>query len=125
MSPTEALEKQVVSCLIVDEMGFLTELYSVADWAFVGGGFGAGIHSTIEPAIYGIPVAGGPQGAQKFSEIEELNASGQMSLISRSEDFILWLQGLQNLSQKKALWIEQASKRAGAAQKILATLEKF
>ncbi|MGM0462873.1 MAG: 3-deoxy-D-manno-octulosonic acid transferase [Fibrobacterota bacterium] len=46
--------------LIVDRVGILPELYGYAMSAYVGAGFGAGVHSVIEPAVYGIPVAFGP-----------------------------------------------------------------
>lgn len=64
--------------VLVDEMGFLAELYSNMDWAFVGGGFGSSIHSTIEPSIYGLPILGGPKGQEKFDEITLLKKQGQM-----------------------------------------------
>ena len=65
-----------LDCVLVDEMGFLAELYSSADWAYVGGGFGQGVHSTIEPAIQGLPVACGPNRAEKFPEIALLAPRG-------------------------------------------------
>ena len=47
--------------IIVDKVGVLGDLYSLADFAFVGGGFhSAGLHSVLEPAAFGIPVAFGP-----------------------------------------------------------------
>ena len=47
--------------IIVDRVGILGDLYSVADFAFVGGGFhSAGLHSVLEPAAFGVPVAFGP-----------------------------------------------------------------
>ncbi|MEY4109879.1 MAG: hypothetical protein RLZZ46_233 [Bacteroidota bacterium] len=47
--------------LIVDTIGELGKIYSVADIALVGGGFGKGIHNILEPAVYGIPVFFGPR----------------------------------------------------------------
>ena len=48
--------------IVVDKVGVLGELYSLADWAFVGGGFhAAGLHSVLEPAAYGAPVIIGPR----------------------------------------------------------------
>lgn len=84
--------------LLVDEMGFLAELYSAMDWAFIGGGFGSSIHSTIEPAIYGLPIYGGPKGQQKFDEIPILKKQSQLHLFGdppergrRSDaDFLDW-----------------------------------
>ena len=50
-----------VPVLVVDTMGLLSSLYQYAQVAYVGGGFGAGIHNTVEPALYGIPVVFGPK----------------------------------------------------------------
>ncbi|MDT9546777.1 MAG: 3-deoxy-D-manno-octulosonic acid transferase [Chlorobium sp.] len=47
--------------LIIDQTGYLLELYSVASIAFVGGGFGVNVHNTLEPAVYLIPVIFGPR----------------------------------------------------------------
>ncbi len=47
--------------LIVDRVGVLAGLYGLADIAYVGGGFGDGVHSVIEPAVFGIPVLFGPK----------------------------------------------------------------
>lgn len=61
--------------LIVDRMGMLSKLYRYGQAAYVGGGFGAGIHNTAEAAAYGIPVVFGPR-FQKFNEAKQLIASG-------------------------------------------------
>lgn len=60
---TEATEALAVKTptMIVDTMGLLSSLYQYAQVAYVGGGFGAGIHNTLEPAVYGIPVVFGPK----------------------------------------------------------------
>ncbi len=57
--------------LIVDAIGLLTKIYSYADVAYVGGGFATGLHNTLEPAVYGIPVIIGPE-YQGFKEAEDL-----------------------------------------------------
>tara|TARA_R110002049_G_scaffold28018_3_gene96560 strand:- start:169518 stop:170732 length:1215 start_codon:yes stop_codon:yes gene_type:complete len=59
--------------LIVDTIGLLTKIYSYADIAYVGGGFATGLHNTLEPAVFGIPVIIGPQ-YKGFKEAEELVA---------------------------------------------------
>ena len=46
--------------LIIDTIGILTKIYSYADLAYVGGGFVTGLHNTLEPAVFGIPVIIGP-----------------------------------------------------------------
>lgn len=88
--------------VLVDEMGFLAEFYRVMDWAFIGGGFGSSIHSTIEPAIYGLPIYGGARGQEKFDEISILRKQGQLKLYGDQKvkgrasrvtsDFQLWLE---------------------------------
>ncbi|MCB9310685.1 MAG: 3-deoxy-D-manno-octulosonic acid transferase [Lewinellaceae bacterium] len=52
---------------LVDNIGKLSSLYAVATFAYIGGGFGAGIHNTLEAAVYGIPLVYGPK-YQKFEE---------------------------------------------------------
>ncbi len=61
-------EKQV---LVIDSIGYLSQLYQYADLAYIGGGFGAGIHNTLEAAVFGIPVVFGLN-YQKFTEAREL-----------------------------------------------------
>ncbi|WP_371825405.1 3-deoxy-D-manno-octulosonic acid transferase [Mucilaginibacter sp. SMC90] len=57
--------------LIIDNIGMLSSLYAYADIAYIGGGFGVGIHNTLEAAAFGLPVIFGPN-YQKFNEAKEL-----------------------------------------------------
>ena len=59
------------SVLIIDNVGMLSSLYRYADFGYVGGGFGAGIHNTLEAAVFGIPVFFGPN-YKKFTEAIQL-----------------------------------------------------
>lgn len=70
---TRTNEKMVVKAqtLVVDTMGMLSSLYQYGQVAYVGGGFGAGIHNTLEPAVYGIPVVFGPK-YKSFREARNL-----------------------------------------------------
>jgi len=61
--------------LLIDRMGMLSRLYRFATVAYVGGGFGAGIHNTLEAAVYGVPVVFGPR-YHKFREAEDLIEHG-------------------------------------------------
>lgn len=56
-----------VDCLIIDAIGFLSGIYRYGQVAYIGGGFGVGIHNTLEAAVYGIPVIFGPN-HQAFRE---------------------------------------------------------
>lgn len=70
--PNEAIETaSKLQYLIVDCFGLLSSLYRFADVAYVGGGFGAGIHNINEAAVYGIPVVFGPK-FKKFNEARAL-----------------------------------------------------
>ncbi|MCK0130251.1 3-deoxy-D-manno-octulosonic acid transferase [Flavobacteriaceae bacterium F08102] len=57
--------------LIIDSIGLLSKLYKYADIAYVGGGFGTGIHNVLEPATFGVPICIGPA-YKKFNEAIEL-----------------------------------------------------
>ena len=114
------------TCIFVDELGFLSELYSVVSWAFVGGGFGAGVHSTIEPAIHGIPLAVGPAGSEKFSEIQELTQSGQLSILRNETELLQWLSLMERVdSSQRQKWMSDGLERRGAAQKIFTAIENL
>jgi 3-deoxy-D-manno-octulosonic-acid transferase len=62
-------------CLIIDCYGLLSSIYRYGDAAYVGGGFGVGIHNVLEAAVYGIPVFFGPNN-KKFQEAQMLKACG-------------------------------------------------
>ncbi len=74
---TQADENSIQSyrCLILDTMGMLSSVYRYGQMAYIGGGFGVGIHNTLEAAVWGIPVVFGPN-FQKFREARELIQSG-------------------------------------------------
>ena len=74
---SEATERNADTCrvMVVDRMGMLARLYRYATVAYVGGGFGAGIHNTLEAAAYGVPVVWGPRW-QRFREAEGLIGAG-------------------------------------------------
>jgi 3-deoxy-D-manno-octulosonic-acid transferase len=59
--------------LIIDNIGMLASLYQYADLAYIGGGFGVGIHNTLEAAAFGLPVIFGPK-YDKFKEAKDLIA---------------------------------------------------
>jgi 3-deoxy-D-manno-octulosonic-acid transferase len=67
-------------CLIIDSFGLLSSIYRYGDVAYIGGGFGGGIHNTLEAAVYGIPVVFGPK-YHKFKEAKNLiNCGGGFSV---------------------------------------------
>lgn len=66
--------------LVIDETGYLAELYSIGSIAYVGGGFGVNVHNTLEPAVYGIPVLFGPR-HHNSPEAEDLAAEGGATVV--------------------------------------------
>ncbi|HJD91628.1 MULTISPECIES: 3-deoxy-D-manno-octulosonic acid transferase [Bacteroides] len=58
-------------CLIIDCFGLLSSIYRYGEVAYIGGGFGVGIHNILEAAVYGIPVLFGPK-YHKFMEAREI-----------------------------------------------------
>jgi len=63
--------KADVDVLVIDNIGMLSSLYAYADVAYIGGGFGNGIHNILEAAVFGVPVVFGPN-YRKFREACEL-----------------------------------------------------
>ena len=63
--------KSNTSTLIIDNIGMLSSLYQYADVAYIGGGFGAGIHNILEAAAFGMPVIFGPN-YERFKEARDL-----------------------------------------------------
>jgi 3-deoxy-D-manno-octulosonic-acid transferase len=59
------------SILVIDSIGKLMSIYNYANYAFVGGGFGKGIHNTLEPACFGLPIYFGPI-HHKFIEAKDM-----------------------------------------------------
>ncbi len=79
--------------IIIDSFGKLSTLYRYADMAYIGGGFGAGIHNLNEAAVYGIPVIFGPNHV-KFKEAADLLACGGGLSIATKDEFSSTLDAL-------------------------------
>ena len=73
-------------CLIIDCYGLLSSIYRYATVAYVGGGFGVGIHNVPEAAVYGCPVLFGPNN-KKFKEAQDLIACKGSYEIHSETDF--------------------------------------
>ncbi len=71
---------------IVDTIGILTKIYSYASVAYVGGGFGSGIHNVLEPATFGVPIVIGPKYA-RFKEAVDLVAVGGCVSVTNKQEF--------------------------------------
>jgi len=79
---TRADERNVMKadCLIIDCFGLLSSIYRYGETAYIGGGFGAGIHNTLEAAVYGIPVIFGPNYRKFMEAVQLLESKGAYSI---------------------------------------------
>ncbi|TLU81807.1 MAG: 3-deoxy-D-manno-octulosonic acid transferase [Chlorobium sp.] len=79
--------------LVIDQTGYLVELYSLASIAYVGGGFGVNVHNTLEPAVYSIPVMFGPR-YHNSPEAEGIVAAGGATVIHDEKELAAALKTL-------------------------------
>lgn len=73
-------------CLIIDSFGLLSSIYRYGQVAYIGGGFGVGIHNVLEAAVYNIPVIFGPN-FKKFREAQQLIEQGGGYSIADNDSF--------------------------------------
>lgn len=106
-SQSEGKNPADYDCLVVDCFGLLSSIYRYGDIAYIGGGFGAGIHNVPEAAVYGIPVIFGPN-FKKFKEARNLIERGGSFTISSKEEYN---EIMQKLSQEN--FRKEAGKIAG------------
>ena len=95
-------------CLIVDSFGLLSSIYRYGTIAYIGGGFGAGIHNTLEAAVYGIPVLFGPR-YQKFKEARDLIKVGGGFSVASKDEFVAKMDELLTYAEV----LEAAGESAG------------
>jgi len=107
--------------LVIDNIGMLSSLYRYGAVAYIGGGFEKGIHNTLEPIAFGLPVIFGPK-YKKFDEATTLVENGGCFTISNSSDFTNIMEQIDdddfhNKASKKAKnYIEE---NRGATEKII------
>ena len=114
-------QSREADCLLIDCYGLLSAIYRYAQIAYVGGGFGVGIHNVPEAAVYGIPVIIGPN-HHKFMEANDLLANGGCFEVKNAADFNTTVDhllshpdALQRASKASAEYIHNS---AGATRKI-------
>lgn len=107
---TQATEANIADadCLIIDCFGLLSSLYRYGKLAYIGGGFGVGIHNIVEAAVYSIPVIFGPN-YHRFKEAINLIDNGGAFPIHDAASFESTIENF--ISNREAL--EQAGKSAG------------
>ena len=112
--------------LIIDCFGLLSSIYRYADVTYVGGGFGVGIHNTLEAAVWDVPVIFGPNN-QRFQEAQGLKDCGGGLEIHDADDFRrIMLDFMANpvtiveSGRKAGAFVQQMT---GATRKILSDVQ--
>lgn len=113
--------------LIIDCFGLLSSIYKYGDVAYVGGGFGVGIHNLPEAAVWNLPVIFGPN-HQKFQEANELKACGGGIAIEGKEDFHRVMDAFMASEDEMKRAADAAghyvSSHSGATEKLLKLLRE-
>ena len=105
---------QDADVLIIDCFGLLSSIYHYGDVAYVGGGFGVGIHNLLEAAVWDVPVFFGPNN-QKFQEAQGLKKSGGQEIHDYTE-----FEQLMNRFASDPSYIKEQGQLAGQYVKRLA-----
>ena len=108
---TQATENDAreADVLIIDCFGLLSSIYRYGEVAYVGGGFGVGIHNVLEAAVWGVPVIFGPNN-QRFQEAQGLLASEGGFQI---KDYDTFCQLMDRFDTDKA-YLQTTGKKAGS-----------
>lgn len=115
------------SVLVIDQIGLLSVLYRYGDIAYVGGGLGAGIHNTLEPTVYGLPVVFGSN-YQKFQEAVDfcnLKAARVVTTTSELVEALKYFEEKEHRIEIREILENYFRKHEGATDKILSSLEKI
>jgi 3-deoxy-D-manno-octulosonic-acid transferase len=114
--------------IIIDSVGILVALYQYAHVAYVGGGFGAGVHNVLEPAVYGVPVLFGPR-YENSQEAVQLMKEGAAFAGRTTEEFSAVLTALFSDEGKRRMAGEAASalvkQNIGATDRFISYVEKL
>ena len=121
-TPEEAAK---ADCLIVDCFGLLSSIYRYGEIAYVGGGFGVGIHNVLEAAVYGVPVLFGPNN-RRFQEARQLLDTGgsfevtdATSFNARMDRLLTDADYLADCGRRSGDYVHS---HAGASDKVLSSI---
>ncbi|HIG58551.1 MAG TPA: hypothetical protein EYQ21_04000 [Flavobacteriales bacterium] len=115
------------SVVVIDSVGLLSSLYSLADLAVIGGGFGSGLHNVLEPSAFGIPSLSGPK-INRFREALSLHDVSALYISSTPSDLSQQVKRLlssENSQERKSSGLAAKSwvlSQKGAAEKITSYL---
>ncbi len=113
--------------LIIDNIGLLSTIYQYGQWAYIGGAFKAGLHNTLEPITFGLPVVFGPK-YHKFTEAVQLvKDKGAFSIKNYNELYTIFTKLKKETTRKQAsgVVLEFLEKNKGATKKVFMTIQKI
>lgn len=110
--------------LLIDNIGMLSSVYRYAKVAYIGGGFGAGIHNTLEAAAFGIPVLFGPK-YEKFQEAKDLIAQGAAISINSGNELSAAFNELRKDSGAGEISSRYVHTKTGSTKQIVGMLETY
>ncbi len=116
------------SIVIVDSIGKLFALYQYADIAYVGGGFGAGVHNTLEAAVWGCPIIVGPNHLRSQEIGELVKAGSGYTIVSETEVLEVVTKLLSDIRLREKMAISAKNyvmTNVGAIEKIMNTISQF
>jgi len=110
--------------LIIDNIGILSSVYQYGKVAYIGGGFGTGIHNTLEAAAFGLPVIIGPK-YDKFQEAKDLLALGAAVSIQSFDDLSAAFIKLQKDQNAGITAKNYVLEKTGSTAQIIKYLENY
>lgn len=118
---------QDAQVLIVDQMGYLSQIYRGASFAYIGGAFGAGLHNTLEASVYGPTVFFGNKNYTKFKEARDLVELGLAYPISDTDSLVKKMREIYDSDEEFVNKQVQArtfvARQAGATERIMSYLK--
>lgn len=125
IGPTTPSAKFGCQLLVLDTVGLLSSVYGYATWSYIGGGFGVGIHNTLEAATFGLPLSFGPN-YQKFKEARDLITLGAAHSVSTYDELSHWFTPLRDdeevLLKTGRIAKEYTARHQGATEAIVKEL---
>jgi 3-deoxy-D-manno-octulosonic-acid transferase len=104
--------------LIIDNIGLLSSIYQYGQIAYIGGGFGVGIHNTLEAAAFGMPVIFGPR-YDKFQEAKDLISINAAVSINNAEELFIAFQKLTEDRTSGDLAKRYVNTKTGSTDQII------
>ncbi|MFT2011134.1 3-deoxy-D-manno-octulosonic acid transferase [Pontibacter sp. 13R65] len=127
-SETSEATASAHAVLVIDNVGMLSSLYSYGTYAYIGGAFGAGLHNTLEAAVFGLPLFFGPR-YEKFQEAQDLVRLGCAFPVKTSGELLTAFEQVhtqpehrQNISETEKQYVQ---KQAGATSIIMTDIQQL